>query len=373
MSRPQAIDVNLTIHPPLDPPKPPSEHIAQLPLKECVGSGKSANTSVSVLDGVVRVERADDEVHSFRIVANFQLQVKIHGFEKGYFKTHNRLFDFISLRYLYKADEIHEILPNFDEQLATEAEVTEESTKSSNMGLSMPAAAPAVAPSLSVQVGRDQKLTVKRTMAAWRPGLCYESWHPRRSKGLIHAGEYHGEERTQRPGRHQKKHKAFQVQSKHRKNPDCECEDPFDFENCEFRESNFYSCCAHWFWQVSAQPHFWTPEIYESVTFLITVTRIVDPKRLETKSRKAGQQYFHFDFVLKTRLRELGWLVRDHFPSWRPRKPAEIRAKDDYGYPLGVEKIKICVRACPEAIDSWPQKPTRILQAEAEERVSYLS
>jgi len=388
------LDIQLTIKPPPDPPRQPEvEHIAELSLKECVGGGKTANTSISALGGVIRVEREHDgkkddqdeqddqgnkddkdgKPGNYRIVASFQLQVKIHGFEKGYFKTHNRLFDFVSLRYLYTKDERHEILPNFQEEsLATEAEVTEESTKSSkwDMGLSKPAASPAVAPTLSVQVGRDRKLTVKRAMKAWKGGLSYESWHPRRSTKLDHVGEYHGEPKTQRKDRYQKKHKTFQVQTQHRKSSTgCCCDNPFDFENCEFRDAHkFYDRCAHWFWQVSARPHFWTPEIYESTTFPVTVTRIIEPEKMVFL--KQGQQHFHFDFVLKTRLRELGWLARDRFPSFRPTKPAEVRSQDDYGYPLGIEKIKFCVRACPEGFEYWPHHPTQILQLEAEEKLA---
>ncbi|KAK0653171.1 hypothetical protein B0T16DRAFT_407525 [Cercophora newfieldiana] len=343
--------------------------IGELPLLENVGGGRSKNLSVSVLQGVLRVERAADRHKSFRIVAAFRLQVKIHEFEKGYFKTCDKLFDFISLRYLYEEGERHEVLPNGD-ALTTDVEVTEESSKSgsANVGLSGTAPMPTITPSLSVQVGREKKLTVTRNVNSWRRGLSYEAWYHKRAKPLEHHGEYHGKPTTQR---HHGWKRAFQVQSQHRIHPNCGCpQENFDPETCELRQGDTYSRCAHWFWQVQAQPHLWAPEIYESVTFLITVTRIASPQDIDFSSEKA-QRYFHFDFVLQGRLRELGWSVRDHlYPlyPWRPRKPAEIRAKDDFGYPLGVEKIKFCIRACPEGI-TWPDRPTPNLQEDAHKKV----
>ena len=346
-----------------------TEIIDQLPLHENVGGGKSANVSVSVLQGVLRIERADDAKKNYRIVAAFHLQVKIHGFEKGYFKTVDRLFDFISLRYLYNKDEIHEVLPD-GSPLTTNVEVAEETTKteSAQIGISGTAPTPAITPSLTVQVGRDEKLTVTRNIDSWRAGLSYETWHQTRPSHFEHDGQYHGETTTQRHARH---HHIFQVQSQHARH--CVCKNPFLPECCPFRHSGLYSRCVHWFWQVQAQPHLWVPEVYESITFHVTITRIVDPDKIEPKhiQTKDMQQYLHFDFVLKARLRELGWTLRDWFSPWRPRKPAEMRAKTDFGYPLGVEKVKFCIRACPEGI-SWPGRPTRNLQREAIEVVSRL-
>ncbi|KAK1749556.1 hypothetical protein QBC47DRAFT_150752 [Echria macrotheca] len=337
--------------------------IGELPLHENVGGGKSANTSVSVVQGVVRIERDNDAKRHYRIVVAFHLQVKIHGFEMGYFKTVDRLFDFVSLRYLHNKDEVHEVLPDGN-PLITGIEVTEESTKtkSAGLGVSGTVPIPTVTPSLSIQVGREEKLTVKRNVDSWTTGLSNERWYQKRPSHFEHGGEYHGEETTQRLSRH---HHVFQVQSQHAKDCDCEC--PFSPEFCPFRESDlYYSRCVHWFWQVQAQPRLWVPEIYESVTFLITVTRIVDPDKidLENVATQNVQRYLHFDFVVKTRLRELGWTLRDRFSPWRPRKPAEVRAKTDFGYPLGVEKVKFCIRACPEGI-SWPETPTGNLQQEA--------
>jgi len=340
------------------------ERIDELPLHDNIGGGMSANTSVSVLGGVVRIERAEDKAESYRIVAAFHLQVKIHSFEKGYFKTHNRLFDFISLRYLYHKDERHEVLPNAY-PLTKKVGVTEESAKTGSMtaGVSATAPAPTLTPNLSVQVGREQKITVQRDIGTWRRGLSYESWYARRRS---RPAEYHGEKRTQRRAHHQHK---FLVQTQHRDG--CACLRHPENKKCRLREGGHYTRCVHWFWQVEATPHLWVPEIYESVNFPITVTRIISRDKIAEMMHMSHekQPLMHFDFVLTTRLRELGWSLRDKLLPWRPRRPAEIRAKTDSGYPLGTEKVIFCITACPQGI-KWPGAPTRSLQRSAEEGVS---
>lgn len=58
-------------------------HIKQLFLREKVAGGRGANTTVSVLKPVMWIERTDNK-EFYRIVCNFDLQVKIHAFEKGF-------------------------------------------------------------------------------------------------------------------------------------------------------------------------------------------------------------------------------------------------------------------------------------------------
>jgi len=50
-------------------------------LEEKVAGGRGAQTSVSVLEPVMWIERTKD--NKYRIVATFKLQVKIDAFEKG--------------------------------------------------------------------------------------------------------------------------------------------------------------------------------------------------------------------------------------------------------------------------------------------------
>ncbi len=78
--------------------------------------------------------------------------------------------------------------------------------------------------------------------------------------------------------------RPFKSETQHRKCCACPCD--FDRKGCRLREGDAYSRCVHWFWQVHAQPHLWTPEIYESVRFLITITRIIKPKEFGSQPKK---------------------------------------------------------------------------------------
>jgi hypothetical protein len=51
-------------------------------LQENVGVGRGADTTVSVLDPAIRIGRAEND--HYRLIASFNLQVKIYAFEKGY-------------------------------------------------------------------------------------------------------------------------------------------------------------------------------------------------------------------------------------------------------------------------------------------------
>lgn len=150
---------------------------------------------------------------------------------------------------------------------------------------------------------------------------------------------------------------------------------------CPYRASDDkaskYDRCAHWFWQVEAAAHLWTPEIYESFSDNITITRLVDVAEINAAWKKEPKEYaklhkyFHFDFVVTSRLRELGWRWRDCFS--RSTKPTEIRAKNDYGWPLRTDRAEFCISACATEVHSFPGGVTRALQSEAEKVVSILT
>lgn len=144
-----------------------------------------------------------------------------------------------------------------------------------------------------------------------------------------------------------------------------------------------YDRCAHWFWQTVASAHLWTPKIYESYTTPITVIRIIPAgpidkafklARMGLKQDKTGktakltERYLHFDFVVTTRLRELGWSFTDHLTPSHTSKPAEVRAKDDFGYPIATDRVAFCVWPCTQRI-IWPEKCTMQRQEEAENMV----
>lgn len=96
-----------------------------------------------------------------------------------YMNTHDKMFDFVSLRYLYRRGEDFEVKPDGD-SMTEDIRFTHETTdsKSLTVGISGEAdvvTAGKVMPSASVHVQKDNKITIERTMRSWRKGLSYES------------------------------------------------------------------------------------------------------------------------------------------------------------------------------------------------------
>jgi len=60
------------------------ESVTPIELLESVSGGRGAQTSVSVLEPTMWIERTDSKTNpEFKIVAYFQLQVKVNAFDKG--------------------------------------------------------------------------------------------------------------------------------------------------------------------------------------------------------------------------------------------------------------------------------------------------
>ncbi|KAN0089148.1 hypothetical protein V8E51_019408 [Hyaloscypha variabilis] len=227
-------------------------------------------TPIELVENVAFRQQKNPE---YRIVAYFQLQVKIHAFDKGYRKKNDKLFDFVSLRYLYhgcgKYSEKHRIKPHADELVGMKENDETTISKSIDLGLAEKAILmPAAAPSVGVHVGRDNKLAYERDSKSRRKGLSFESFVPLPTE-----------------------------------------------------ESG---------WGVpGGKPTY------------------VDARHL-----------LHFDFVVTTRLRELGGKLKNPF-SRHSSKPAEIRVKNDFGYPLKRDRVTFCLYSCPNAeAVIWPRTPT---------------
>jgi len=156
-----------------------------------VSGGRGAQTSVSVLDPTMWIERTDSEKNpEFKIVAYFQLQVKIHAFDKGsvrmvlqkkqgpadrhrYRKKNDKLFDFVSVRYLYHGCdtcyEKHTVKPHASDDFPGVKE-NEETKISTSVDLKLAKDSP-----VAVHVGRDDTLTYERNSESWHKGLSFES------------------------------------------------------------------------------------------------------------------------------------------------------------------------------------------------------
>jgi hypothetical protein len=90
-------------------------------------------------------------------------------------KTNDKMFDYISLRYLYHHNEKHEVVPGADDM--AKFTTTDENTKSKSVdvGISGNPLGGSVAPTLAVHVGRENMLTYERESNSWRKGLSFES------------------------------------------------------------------------------------------------------------------------------------------------------------------------------------------------------
>ncbi|EFX04701.1 hypothetical protein CMQ_1629 [Grosmannia clavigera kw1407] len=391
------------------PPKVWMSNIIPLNLEENPASGRGRYSSMSVLEPVMRIERTGDiesatnppsggSEASYRIVVTFIFEVAISGFDQG-FQKHNRFFDSVSLRYLFRHGEEVDLRPLSDSaQHGITVTNTRDKLNSIDAGMSA-GMVTAVAPTLSVQAQRDFKLTYQRSMNSWRMGLSFESCEqsslangsqraltlskdpvPRPERSCLPLTSIlaaHLVSRQQaRPKRDRKIYSSsgqdlrqkhfFQVLSPHRQ--DCHCR-PSRHSGCPLkyrhqRRHQYYNRAAHWFWQTEASLRLWTPEIYSSFRCPITVMREV-PVAVADRVRRIEdlRPLLHFDFEVDTRLRVLGCGL-NFFKN--AVKPAELRAQTDTGQQLPGDHVRFCITCCAENI-SWPQHPTRNLQAEAEE------
>lgn len=147
------------------------------------------------------------------------------------------------------------------------------------------------------------------------------------------------------------------------------------------RKREHYDFAAHWFWQTCPDIHIWTPELYQSISFPITVTRILRVGDVERWMKQEDEtndlmsslkKSLHFDFEIETRIRELGHCI-NFFK--RSSEPVDIRAKSDTGVPPHSELFAFCLFCDPKEIkyhkaeDSpswdWPKHDTLNMQKSA--------
>ncbi|KAK0710507.1 hypothetical protein B0T21DRAFT_427777 [Apiosordaria backusii] len=341
---------------PVDPPQQPPillSHIHPVNLEESIQGGKGTYASVSVLEPVMRIERSgtynrgDPSARPvYRIIVSLKLQFNINRVA-GELQRHNRIFDSINVRYLYRSGERHDLLPKGDD-VVSDIAMRNESGISTDMTAGV--AATGVGhplPAFTVHAGHASKVTYERKLRSWRKSLTYETYPQ----------------------------------------PKSDCRDPyrppitsllglgFACPAPESLESSFRVSSSH----TEAQLHLWTPEIYENMTCPVTVKREVDTALIDSilKSNKKGhkneegprelRRYLHFDFDVEVRLREIGWGFMGLFRS--PSQPPEIRARNDSGKPLCPDRAKFCVSCCTSKI-VWPKYETRDLQSEAEDQIA---
>ncbi|KAK4195999.1 hypothetical protein QBC40DRAFT_235299 [Triangularia verruculosa] len=371
---------------PVDPPQPPIllSHIHPVNLEESIQGGKGVYASVSVLEPVMRIERSgtynrgDPSARPvYRIIVSLKLQFNINRVT-GELQRHNRIFDSINVRYLYRNGERHDLLPKGDD-VVSDIAMRNESGISTDMTAGV--AATGVGhplPAFTVHAQHASKVTYERKLRSWRKALTYETYPQPRSDcrnsyrppittllGLGFACPVPESPEA-----------SFRVSSSHVSG--CSCR---RHRECKHRHSRSlpYNRAAHWSGQTEAQLHLWTPEIYENMTCPVTVKREVDAELIDgiLRASKRGsknedglrelRRYLHFDFDVEVRLREIGWGFMGMFRS--SSQPPEIRARNDSGKPLCPDRAKFCVSCCTSKI-VWPKYETRDLQSEAEDQIA---
>ncbi|KAK3312984.1 hypothetical protein B0H66DRAFT_569315 [Apodospora peruviana] len=353
-------------------------HIHPIHLEESVDGGRGHYASVSVLDPVMRIERSGGNCAGnptakpvYRIILNLRMQLSINQ-KSSELQKHNRIFDSINVRYLYRSGERHDILPKGD-QVTSDITFRGEDGDSTDIqagiggsigGQPMPA--------LTVHAAHASKLTYERKLRSWRKSLTYEKYPPPTTETKHGGITSLFNMATQQGPLLPKPESHFRVSSTHADK--CSCRRP---RRCRARYSRHgaYDRAAHWSGQTEAQLHLWTPEIYENINCPLTITREVDAEEIDhilnngasSFGRHILRRYLHFDFDMEIRLREIGWGFWGLFKS--SSEPAEIRARNDSGRPLAPDRSSFCVTCCTERI-SWPQFETRDLQTEAEEQIA---
>ncbi|KAK4675136.1 hypothetical protein QC764_500975 [Podospora pseudoanserina] len=372
---------------PAQPPQQPPillSHIHPVTLEENIQGGKGVYASVSVLEPVMRIERSgtyncgDPSARPvYRIIVSFKLQFNINR-STGELQRHNRIFDSVNVRYLYRSGERHDVLPKGDD-VVSDIAMRNESGVSTDLTAGVTATGVGhPLPAFTAHAQHASKVTYERKLRSWRKSLTYETYPQPRSDcrdsyrptitsllGLPFACPVPEPSES-----------SFRVSSSHVSG--CFCR---RHRECRHRSSRTwpYNRAAHWSGQTEAQLHLWTPEIYENMTCPVTVNREVDAALIDSilKVNKKGwrnedglrelRRYLHFDFDVEVRLREIGWGFMGMFRS--TSQPPEIRARNDSGKPLCPDRTEFCVSCCTSKI-VWPKYETRDLQSEAEDQIA---
>ncbi|KAK3689282.1 hypothetical protein B0T22DRAFT_461243 [Podospora appendiculata] len=178
-------------------------HIHPLLLEENIGGGRGNYASTSILEPVMRIERGfNDTEHPrprpvYRIILSFNIQFAINKSDDEYvipstcrspfpqweieadlknsLQRHNRIFDSINCRYLYRSGERHDLLPKGD-LMASEIQLSRESGNSADAtaGITATAGGQPI-PAFTVHAQHASKLTYERKLRSWRKSLTYET------------------------------------------------------------------------------------------------------------------------------------------------------------------------------------------------------
>ncbi|KAF2672765.1 hypothetical protein BT63DRAFT_136019 [Microthyrium microscopicum] len=274
-------------------------------LQDQIAPSPGNYSSFSVISPVFCIERKSENEDDITISAKFMLQVDIRGFMDGEKSRRYRFFDSVSLRYLYFQGEKVEFSPKHDGIQKMNA--TLDSTQQTSLTLGVkPGGGGVASGDIEYQVMNSRKLVVARPMTTWRCGVGIEPYQPLQAKestgwmsrlvNAITTSDGEVDEKDTYP-RHYSHHPRFDAS-------------------------------IHWSWQSNLQLQQWTPDLYDTVSWPVVVSRTISYRDVLTASDRRLRDMFHFHFEVDTQVRELS-----HWSNiFKTSKPAESRFRDDTGH-----------------------------------------
>ncbi|KAK5652417.1 hypothetical protein OQA88_10459 [Cercophora sp. LCS_1] len=318
-------------------------------LREKVAGGWEKYTAISVLDPGVRIERSapkpttkrdgtqEKSEEHYRISLNFKLQVTMSKFDQQ-IDYYQRIFDSISLRYVFHRGEWHYVKPRGDPP--AKLNVTDETSNTMSMNAGVENLGPTPAGRVEAHVEVNDKISYQGKMTSWREGLSYEPYDP--GKPACATQDTWG--LCTPPNRRRPHH--FHVTSGHAS--DCKYCPKHHPKGCiledTFHGHHRYDTAAHWEWEVNLKVSHWAPEIYQCFTRRVTVIRFVPVSQLERATKEQRRRCLHFDFEVAAAVRELGhgWKnLKKYIPMIQD--PVEVRARVDKGVRLPTDRARFCV------------------------------
>ncbi|KAH9211703.1 hypothetical protein DL95DRAFT_510733 [Leptodontidium sp. 2 PMI_412] len=286
----------------------------------------------NILSPAITIERRHDNVF---ISCRFMLQTYINGSDQLK-QRYNRYLSTISLKYLFPDGEYNITVPNSDilADIQETTDIGDEQGWSANASGGYPVAGSG---GLQVHILKKANIQVQRKLTTWRCGVkvarfsgisyrCTQGPLTRLKKFLHLSHERWRPEGTQhgsvvRPS----PFGALDQSQNHYSGVRHGLCSPMCAAAAAHPQ---YDRANHWLWQANLEATVWSPEIYDTLSQCIVVTRVFTIDDLNKACPHLMRQYTQFDFDIEVVTRELSHWT-NHFT--RSAKPPELRFKQDSG------------------------------------------
>jgi hypothetical protein len=234
---------------------------------------------------------------------------------------------------LFRKDEEHEFKPKLDlRRQFSKAHTQHSESHETGVNAGVSGLPPALGPSLDFHIQKNSTVTVEQDLKSWRRGIsmgeCMSKLLSTTSRGTTLTCLTG----TDKPPR---------------------CYNPKQYGRLHRPR---YDYALIWSWQTVTEAHMWTPEVYQSVTFPVSIIRVFPVDQIEqAKHGSEMRKYLQFDFDVKVRVRELDctWtsLIKGR------GKPADIRRQSDTGMAQPADLTAFSI-ICKDRELYWPRKAT---------------